>query len=170
MQGQGMQYAEALPGKRLVAPQPERRTAAAPERLWILGVPFADMLFDEAVEQLRELLATRGAKQVVLANAHTLNLATAAPAYRQVLLDAALVLRDGVGIELASLLLGRRLRGNFVGTDFVPRCLGALADMRPRVLLFGARPGVADRAGRVLEERCPGVRIVGALDGYGDAP
>lgn len=145
-------------------------TGAGLTPLRVLGVPFTDLLFDEAVERVGEMLATPGAKQVVLANAHTLNLAHADTAYRQVLCDATLVLRDGVGIELASLLLGRRLRHNFVGTDFVPRCLQALAAARPTVLLFGARPGVAARAGRLLEEHCHGIRVVAALDGYGDAP
>jgi exopolysaccharide biosynthesis WecB/TagA/CpsF family protein len=141
---------------------------AAPLR--VLGVPFSDLSFDEAVQRVREMIATPRAHQVVLANAHTLNLACADPAYRRVLCDAELVLRDGVGIELASKLLGRRLQHNFVGTDFVPGCLRALAPMRPTVFLFGARPGIAARAGRVLEDRCRGIRVVGALDGYGDAP
>lgn len=143
--------------------------ASHPARLSVLGVPFTDLRFDQAVERIREMLDTPGAKQVVLANAHTLNLAHTDPGYRQVLCDAALVLRDGVGIELASLALGHRLRHNFVGTDFVPRCLEALAPQRPGILLFGARPGVAECAGRVLAARCPGVRIVGAVDGYAGA-
>jgi len=136
----------------------------------VLGVQFTDLRFEEAVQWIRETLRRRGAKQVVLANAHTLNLACADRVYREVLRGAGLVLRDGVGIELASLMLGHRLRHNFVGTDFIPRCLQALADGRPTVVLFGASPGVAERARRVLEERCSGVRIVGTLDGYGDAP
>jgi exopolysaccharide biosynthesis WecB/TagA/CpsF family protein len=159
------------------SPAPERQcdddrgtTGAGVSPLRVLGVPFSDLQFDEAVQRVGNMLTTPGAKQVVLANAHTLNLAHSDPAYRQVLSDAALVLRDGVGIEVASLLLGRRLRHNFVGTDFVPRCLQVLAVARPTVLLFGARPGVAARAGRILEERCRGIRVVGALDGYGDAP
>jgi exopolysaccharide biosynthesis WecB/TagA/CpsF family protein len=139
-------------------------------RLRVLGVPFTDLLFEEAVERIREMLTTPNAKQVVLANAHTLNLACADPAYRKSLRDAALVLRDGVGVELASLLLGRRLRSNFVGTDFVPRCLRTLGAARPTVFLFGARPGVAEQAGRVLEAACPGVRVVDALNGYDAAP
>ena len=66
--------------------------------------------------------------QIVLANAHTLNLAWDDPAYRRVLTDATLVLRDGIGLELASRIARRPLQVNFVGTDFVPALLGALGD------------------------------------------
>jgi exopolysaccharide biosynthesis WecB/TagA/CpsF family protein len=56
-----------------------------------------------------------------------------------------------------------------VGTDFIPDLLAALGDLRPRVFLYGAAPGIADRAARVLEGRCPGLRVVGTDHGFGDA-
>ncbi|MCL2568007.1 MAG: WecB/TagA/CpsF family glycosyltransferase [Oscillospiraceae bacterium] len=36
------------------------------------------------------------------------------------------------------------------------------------IFLYGAKPGVAERAGLVLEKNYPSLRIVGAMDGYGD--
>ncbi len=143
---------------------PER---AAPTVVEVLGVPFASVSFADAAVLIRGLLASGEGRRVVLANAHTLNLAWESHAYRETLRRADLVLRDGIGVEIASMLAGRRLAHNFVGTDFVPRLLAALGDLEPRVFLYGAAPGVAERAAETLAGRCPRVRIVGVADGYG---
>lgn len=134
----------------------------------VLGVPFSTVSFEGAVASIREMVSGGGAHQVVIANAHTLNLACRDPKYHRILRDASLVLRDGVGVELAALLQRRRLPYNFVGTDFIPRLLEDLSDLRPSVFLYGAAPGVADAAGHVLTSRCPGIRVVGSEHGFGD--
>jgi len=134
----------------------------------ILGVTFADVSYEEAAGRLRGMLAGASAHQVVLANAHTLNLACDDPEYRRRLQRASLVLRDGIGLKLASIWGGQTVGYNFVGTDFVPR---VLHDLPPgsTVFLFGARPGVAERAARRLSESCPRIRIAGTQDGYAAA-
>lgn len=137
----------------------------------ILGVPFTLATFEEGIERIEALLAVPGStRQVVLANAHTLNLATDDAGYRDVLAQAPLVLRDGIGLEIAARLAGAEPGHNFVGTDFVPallRVLGArLAGVS--VYLLGARDGVALAAARTLRERTPGLRVAGVEPGYGD--
>ena len=138
----------------------------------ILGVPFAALHFDEAVERIRAMLHSAASHQVVIANAHTLNFACTHPVYRRVLERASLVLRDGVGVEVAAALHGRRLPHNFVGTDFVPALLERLAQPEVRVFLYGAQPGVAEAAAEALRARCPSIRVTGLQHGYenGAAP
>jgi len=135
----------------------------------IFGVPFSFLSYDAAVQRIREMVSTGGAHQVVIANAHTLNLAYENPAYRRTLQQAALVLRDGLGVELAALLAGTRAAHNFVGTDFVPQLLASLAGLQPGVFLYGAAEGVASAAADVLRNRCPEIRIVGVEHGYIDS-
>jgi N-acetylglucosaminyldiphosphoundecaprenol N-acetyl-beta-D-mannosaminyltransferase len=135
----------------------------------IIGVPLSPLSYDAAVQRIREMLSSGRAHQVVIANAHTLNLAYEDPAYRRTLQQAALVLRDGLGVELAALLAGTRAAHNFVGTDFVPQLLASLADLQPGVFLYGAAEGVASAAAAVLRNRCPGIRIVGVEHGYIDS-
>lgn len=147
-------------------PSAPRTAAGGRGDISILGVPFASVHFDEAVERIRGMMGTAASHQVVIANAHTLNVAYSDPAYRRVLEGAALVLRDGVGVELAAALRGRRLPHNFVGTDFVPALLERLAEAGVRVFLYGAAPGIADAAARVLEARCPGIIVAGVQHGY----
>src|SRR5262245_9261465 len=92
----------------------------AEHRFTVLGVPFTLATFADAVQRIRSMLSSGDAHHVVLANANTLNLASDDRSYHRVLGDADLVLRDGVGIELAARLAGRNAEHNFVGTDFVP--------------------------------------------------
>src|SRR5262249_45674738 len=153
------QLARKLPSEASLRPEPIVR---------VLGVPFSDLLRDEAVAVIRGMLRSGRTHRVVLANAQTLNLGWDRSSYRLALADADLVLRDGLGVEIGSILAGHRLRYNFVGTDFVPHLLAQVADLRPRVCLFGAAPGVAEAAGARLERSIPGGRIAGVIDGFGD--
>jgi N-acetylglucosaminyldiphosphoundecaprenol N-acetyl-beta-D-mannosaminyltransferase len=77
---------------------------------------------------------------------------------------AALVLADGAPVVLASRLLGRGLPERVAGSDLAPALFNRTAGARPiTVFLLGAAPGVADRAAHVIEQRWPGVKVVGTL-------
>ncbi len=149
------------------ASRPAGDAKAAPCRLELLGVSLTLCEFTEAVARIREMIGSGSPHHVVLANVHTLNHACDDPAYRTILQRADLVLRDGVGVEIAAKLRGADPGYNFVGTDFVPDLLVALGPRPVRVFCFGAEPGVAERAASVLEQRAPHVRVVGTAAGFG---
>jgi beta-1,4-glucosyltransferase len=77
------------------------------------------------------------------------------------------VVNDGIGMDLAALLMHRRrFAENLNGTDFIPY----LCTRSPRPLRFfllGSAPGVAERAGRHLAETL-GQQVAGTCDGYGE--
>jgi len=146
---------------------PGEESPVGGKRLMVLGIPILLCSFEQAVARLRTMIRIRYPQHVVLANAHTLNLACEHAAYRSILRRSAMVLRDGVGVELAVRHRGLSPAHNFVGTDFVPAMLAALGPREVRVFLLGGRSGVAEAAGRVLESRSPHVRVVGTANGYG---
>ncbi|WP_319804479.1 WecB/TagA/CpsF family glycosyltransferase [Nocardioides malaquae] len=126
----------------------------------VVAVPAADVVahLARALDEGRRLA-------VAFLNAHASNVAASQPRFARAL-DEALVLNDGVGVDLAS----RRLHGspfpeNLNGTDFVPRLLAELVEPR-RLFLLGGRPGVAEAAAEVLAQRAPQHRVVGTRDGY----
>jgi N-acetylglucosaminyldiphosphoundecaprenol N-acetyl-beta-D-mannosaminyltransferase len=85
------------------------------------------------------------------------------PRLRSAYKDAALVIADGWPVVIASRLLGRPLAERVTGSDLVPSVFAAASARDPlRVYLLGAGPGVAERAAGVIENRYPGVRVVGA--------
>lgn len=132
----------------------------------ILGIPFQGLSYADALSRIRGMVRGRSRHQIVLANAHTLNLACCSPPYRHQLQEASVVLRDGTGVKLASILAGKKLDHNFVGTDFVPRLISDLSQEATRVFLFGAKPGVAEAAARSLTLSCPQIEVVGCQHGY----
>lgn len=75
-----------------------------------------------------------------------------------------LIVNDGVGIDIATWLIHKqKFIENLNGTDFTPAFLHAVKD-RAKVFLFGAKPGIAERAAKVLEQM--GIAVVGFKHGY----
>jgi len=110
--------------------------------------------------------AARGEPRLVtFCNAHTVNLASRDQRLREAL-DTALVLNDGVGLDIASrALFGASFPQNLNGTDFVPHVLTSAAAPL-RVYLVGAAPDVAEAAARELRRRNPELEIAGTTHGY----
>src|SRR5262245_41463744 len=75
----------------------------------------------------------------------------------EILNASALTLSDGMGIVYASRLLGTPLLMNVGGRLTAPALCGLAAERGYRVFLFGARPGVAQRAAEQLKHDYPGL-------------
>lgn len=122
----------------------------------------------EAVACLDETIRAGGHAKIAFANAHFVNLAAQDADFRNVL-PAFTILPDGAGVDLGSkLLYGEKFPANLNGTDFTPRLLAALAGTR-RIVLLGARPGVAERAAARLKELAPRHDYTVLSDGFFDA-
>ena len=120
----------------------------------ILDVPVRVWTRSEAIELLDRRFEQRSNTVVAFANAHCLNLACADTRMRAALRDA-VVINDGIGVDLASkLLFGSAFPHNLNGTDFTPYYLQKTRH-RYRVYLLGGRPGVAQRAAEVLARTLP---------------
>lgn len=133
----------------------------------ILDVPVQVRSFDEAVKLIDARYETRERVAVAFANAHTLNVAAAHPEFRLALQNA-IVLNDGIGVDIASrILYGSRFPENLNGTDFSPNYLRKTRH-RYRLFLLGATPGTAEHAARRLAALCPRHKIVGCHHGHFD--
>jgi alpha-1,3-mannosyltransferase len=119
---------------------------------------------DQAVETIVGKIAARSPTLVAFCNAHSVNIAATDPSFADVMKQA-LVLNDGIGLDVASsLLYGSRFPANLNGTDFVPALLAAAPPLR--IYLLGSRASVAELAGATLGRRFPQHRIVGLHDGF----
>ncbi|MFT3965878.1 MAG: WecB/TagA/CpsF family glycosyltransferase [Sphingobium sp.] len=122
----------------------------------------------QAVDRVSRHIDARDGKVICFCNAHTANLARRDKELARAL-DDALVLNDGIGMDIASrLIYGARFPHNLNGTDFVPLLL-ASQKMQTRVYLVGSAPGVAARAAHIIEQRYPHVEVVGTQHGFFDA-
>jgi alpha-1,3-mannosyltransferase len=84
----------------------------------------------------------------------------------RIALQDAMVLNDGIGVDLASkLLFGTQFPENLNGTDFTPHYLHNTRH-HFRIYLLGGRRGVAQQAAHTLSSRYRRHQIVGCCDGY----
>ena len=133
-------------------------------RLW--GVPLARLSLAGAVEQLERWL--EAGRQATVATPDTTAVMRAgrdswlAEAYRR----ADLVTADGIGLVWASRLLGVPLPERVTGIDMIEELCRRVAVRGYTIFLLGARPGVAEEAGKRLEKKFPGIRIVGTHHGF----
>ncbi|WP_210260882.1 WecB/TagA/CpsF family glycosyltransferase [Enterovirga aerilata] len=109
-----------------------------------------------------DLLDRKRAVVLSFLNQHAFNLAMRDAPFRRALLESDILLRDGVGIEVALKLLGRPAGLNSNGTDLIPLILEKARGRR--VAIFGTREpwlgAAADRIGRL------GAEIVSCRDGF----
>ena len=118
-----------------------------------------------AFERIRSAITEGRHERYAFLNAHGANLAHEDASFRQLLADF-VVLPDGAGVDIASLWLhGRVFPANLNGTDLVPQFLRATA--RPiRVGLWGAAPGVAERAAQNWRTLFPQHRFDAIAHGF----
>lgn len=156
-----MQYQPAMSLTTGAYPAETRKLPLCP----LLGLPLVSA---DAETVIRTLLAP-GRRTVFFLNAHCANIRARNGAYAAALGRADYILPDGIGVELAARMQGRRLAANLNGTDLTPRLLRLAARWGKSVFLIGGRPGTADAAAQRLCIDIPGLRIAGTRDGFAGA-
>ncbi len=136
------------------------------ERVPILGVEIDNLDLNEAVDRIEGCIERGTPSFVVTANPEIIMLAGSDKHFRACLEAAQLVTPDGIGVLLAARLLGRPLKQRVTGIDLITALFARAARKRYRFYLVGAKPGVAEKAAVNIQNRFPGVSIVGIRHGY----
>ena len=133
------------------------------ERLPLAGYPIISTTAAALSALLQARLAT--AQKTVLVFANTNFVLKCAPIRSWLGSDDVFIVNDGIGLDIAALIMyGRRYQENLNGTDFSPYFLSN-RDVRRKIFLFGGKPGVAEKAGIVIEREF-GHQVAGCLNGY----
>lgn len=135
-------------------------------RINVLGVGFDNVTMEEAVGRGMELLHSPGAHYVVTPNPEIVEVCRENLAARQAVNAADLVLPDGVGVVKGANMLGTPLKEKVPGIEFAAGLMERMAAEGLSLYLLGAKPGVAEAAGKRLTEKYPGLKIAGTHDGY----
>lgn len=135
-------------------------------RINVLGVGFDNVTMDEAVARGMELLHSPGTHYVVTPNPEIVEVCRENLAARQAVNGADLVLPDGVGVVKGAGMLGTPLKEKVPGIEFAAGLMERMAAEGLSLYLLGAKPGVAEAAGKRLAARYPGLKIAGTRDGY----
>jgi N-acetylglucosaminyldiphosphoundecaprenol N-acetyl-beta-D-mannosaminyltransferase len=136
-----------------------------PEPVELFGINLHPCRMSEAVDELCGWIASPGAgrcRYVVTPNVNHAVLLRRHAQFARVYADADFVLADGAPIVLFARMFGRGVPERVAGSDLVPLLFDrARTDSPIRVYLLGARPEANERATRAVEERWPGIRVVG---------
>jgi N-acetylglucosaminyldiphosphoundecaprenol N-acetyl-beta-D-mannosaminyltransferase len=144
-----------------------RRAAALPiERVRVLDVPISKVNNQQALALLTEFVRSGEPHLVVTADASGVVTAARDAEFRAVVEGADLVTPDSTGILWAARRLGRPLPERVSGVDLAERLCELAGQFGWGVFFYGAAPGVADEAARVMHSRFPGLRVAGTAHGF----
>lgn len=136
------------------------------ERVEILGVHVDAVTMAQAVERVAQLIAAGKPSLVATANAEMLLRATHDDELKTILNAAKLVVPDGAGTVWAARHLGKFMPERVAGADLVLELMKLAPAKSWKFFMFGAAPGIADKAKLKAETLCPGIKIVGTRNGY----
>lgn len=139
-----------------------------PETMNIVGCNVADLSLADALTLMHARIEKGVFTPVTFLNAHNGNVAQRDDAFSQAL-ENFTILADGIGVDIAAkILYGQSFKANLNGTDFIPALL-ASAEAPLKVGLYGAKPGIAERAADAFKQHASlhDIRVMGHgyLDG-----
>ncbi|MCR4426143.1 MAG: polysaccharide pyruvyl transferase CsaB [Firmicutes bacterium] len=137
-----------------------------PSRGSILGLPVDCVSMEEAICRASGLVRSGVGGHVVTLNPEMALAARKDRELREAILNAELVVPDGIGVVMGLRLLGGRPRGRVAGIELATGLMALAAKMGHSFFLVGAKPGVAQRAADNMRAAYPGLSIVGVHHGY----
>lgn len=138
----------------------ESPSSAAPP-IAVLGIPFDQVTLRNAVDRIQTMIASREPHYVVTPNVDFLVQAISDPELRRILVEAHLVLCDGMPIVWASRWLGNPLPERVAGADLVPELIRVAAQREQRLFFLGATPEANNSAVANVRRQFPGAIVAG---------
>ena len=136
------------------------------ERVNIFGILLDRVDYSKACQRVETFLKSYGNRIIVTPNAEIIMAARKAPELKAVLNEADICLPDGIGVVIASRILGKPLTERTTGFDFMMKVLEMADKKELSLFLLGGKPGVAEKAGKKIKMMFPGINIAGFHHGY----
>lgn len=131
----------------------------------LLGFNVDSFTFDGALEYATDLIEEKKGGHIITINPEMIELGRKNFEYAQTLLNADLVVADGVGIKLGLKIKGVDVE-RIAGVDFAYKLLETSAARGFSVALVGAKPEVISKAQENLQTKIPNLNLVFVQDGY----
>ena len=135
--------------------------SGTPPPLVLFGVPFHNVTLDESLAWIAARAKSGRSCQIVTTNLDFILQAWRDPEMHRIHYEADLVVADGWPPVAFSKFFGPRLKERVAGSDIVPRLASVARDHGLSIYALGGKPGVAQEAMRILQERSPGLRVAG---------
>lgn len=131
------------------------------EKQPLLNTHFSNVTMEEAVAEIERLARERCNSYVVAVNVDVAIKIEEDAYLRKITDEADLVLADGKPLVWVAKLYGSPLKGRVTGSDLVPALCARAAEVGHTIFILGGKDGVAEQAKAKLEEKHPGIQIVG---------
>ena len=138
------------------------------QRIDILGIMIDNMSKNELHEKVWTSLTEKRRIKIFTPNPEITLLASAEDNLKNVLSQADICVADGVGLIMASRVLGTPLHERLAGIELAEFILEYASKNRLSVFLLGGKNGVAELAKSRLEEKYEGLNICGTHHGFFD--
>jgi exopolysaccharide biosynthesis WecB/TagA/CpsF family protein len=120
----------------------------------MFGVQVSVLTAAAAIAELDERILSRRTSRIAFLNANLANHVAKNICFQEIL-SSFLLLNDGIGIDIASVVLyGEKFPDNLVGTDFIPQYL-AQTKLALRIGLVGSSEAVVNKAAEVVAKKWP---------------
>jgi len=139
------------------------------ELIKILDINIDKLNMRQAVERVKELTFDHSSPSLVVTpNSEMLALAIEDQKLAEILNSADLATADGIGVVIASKILGDPLEERVAGFDLISLLFKELAAENINFYFLGGKPGIVDRATANLKRDFPDLNISGYHHGYLD--
>ncbi|QNK87609.1 WecB/TagA/CpsF family glycosyltransferase [Sporosarcina sp. resist] len=132
----------------------------------ILGVQVNTENYDELIPKVFRNIEDKKKSLVVAINPEKLMKAKEDPGLKALLNRAEFQIPDGIGVIIASKLKKGSISSRITGIDMMDRIVREAARTGRTVFLYGAKPGVANKAAQQLKQTYPDLNVAGTQDGY----
>ena len=132
----------------------------------IFGIPFSKMSMDETVQYLTKAIEEGRQTHVVTANPIMVMAALEDPGFKDVLLQADLIVPDGAGVVWAARCGGDPVAERVTGFDLMHRLMEQGEKRKWTAYLLGTTQEIIEAAAEKLQLQYPQVRIVGVRNGF----
>lgn len=132
----------------------------------ILGVQVNTENYDELIPKVFQNIDDKKKSLVVAINPEKLMKAKDDPELKALLNRAEFQIPDGIGVIIASKLQKGNITSRVTGVDMMDRIVREAARTQKSIFLYGAKPGIADKAANKLIETYPELIVAGTQDGY----
>lgn len=138
----------------------------------IRGVYFDNVTMEEAMEKVKECVASEGVSVMFTPNSEIVQNCIDSPSLYPVINSADIVIPDGIGVVYASKILGTPLKEKVPGCEVAEKLLEYAAETGDGVFFFGGGKKTAESdavsalAAKKMCEKYPGLNVVGTRDGY----
>ncbi len=136
-----------------------------PDSIEAFGVKISPVSMTEALDKIEGFIATGTPHHVLTSDANAILTSRQDEEYAGIMRRAAMITPDGFGVIWGARLLNLPIYERVTGVDMVTGICERAAQKGYGIFIFGSAPGTAATAAQNLQQRYPGLRVVGTHHG-----